>query len=387
MTPAISCRHCGFPPASSSTSVSSTNDLTTVSSTNNLASANVSTALTNSINTSALTGLTNGAGSFTINGQTIGFNISKDSISSIIANINNSNAGVLASYNPGTGNITITNQQTGSLGITMTDSTGLLAQLGLTGSGSKTTYGVNAQFTVNGSSAVQTSNSNVLTSQITGIPGLTVTANEAGSDTITVSANTTQAQTNLQTFITAYNQLNTDINYETQITVNADGTVSSSPLSENQEQDWMTTLREDLFKSVNNGSSTVSSISQIGLDFNESDGSLSISDQAAFTSALNSNPEAVAEIFNTPTGGLANVVNTYIQNLSKTGGIYQTQTNALNTDISSLHDRVSQLEIKINDDQTNLTNSFQSMESAISNVQNQEKILNSMLGTTNTVTA
>ncbi len=103
-----------------------------------------------------------GNGSFTVNGVSVAYNVNTDTLSTVLGRINNSGAGVTASYDATDDRILLTNTATGDLGVGVADVSGnLMAALGLTGSGAALTRGANAQFQVN-NGALQTSESNTL---------------------------------------------------------------------------------------------------------------------------------------------------------------------------------------------------------------------------------
>lgn len=362
---------------------------TTVQSSTTLGATNINTALVNALDTGSLTGLSSGDGSFTINGKTITYNINTSSIRSIMNSINNSGAGVLANYDTGSGNLVIINKTTGSTGISFSDSTGILSQLKLTsGAGATTSYGVNAQFTINGSSTVLTSNSNTLSDAITGIPGLSVTIKDTGTDTMTVKADTTAAKNNIKAFLTAYNKMNNDIASATKITVNADETVTSAALASNREvTGWLADLRSMMFDEVNTGTTALSRLYHLGIDFNKTDGTLSVTDETALNDALEDDPNAVAKIFNyANTGadkskdGLGNRVYNFIQNIVTTNGAYSDQKDSYNNQIETINKQLDTMERKVASDQDRLTASFQAMEAAMQKIQQQSQIFRSYFG-------
>src|SRR5690606_35672021 len=93
-----------------------------------------------------------GKGSFTINGVSIDFDVDADSLSTVLARINASSAGVTASFDSASDRVVLTNKSTGDLGISLSEAAGgLLGALGLT-NGTTFTAGENAAFTVNGGS-------------------------------------------------------------------------------------------------------------------------------------------------------------------------------------------------------------------------------------------
>ena len=151
------------------------------------------------------------SGSFTINGTTIDWS-SQDSLSTVLNRINTSQAGVRATYNSQTDQVTLTNLATGNQAISVGEAAaqpgqaGLLAALGLVGPNAATTAGKTAQYTIatNGGSAgaTQYSNSNTITSAV---PGLTFNLTATGTSTVTVAQNTAAAANNITSFVNAFN--------------------------------------------------------------------------------------------------------------------------------------------------------------------------------------
>ncbi len=116
------------------------------------------------------------SGTFTINGVQISVNAATDNLASVLTRINQSNAGVVASYDAASGRITLTNQNTGPQSIVLgagSDSSNFLTATGLTNaSDAATAIGKQASVTLQSAGgAPQTiySNSNSVTSAIPGV--------------------------------------------------------------------------------------------------------------------------------------------------------------------------------------------------------------------------
>ena len=229
----------------------------------------------------ALTGQdSNGNGSFSINGVQINYNTGTDSLATVIGRINNSDAGVTASYDPTANRMVLTNTPTGDLGFSVSDVSGkgnLMAALGLTGAGTSLTRGVNAVFSVNGG-PTQVSTSNALTPAQLGVSGLNVTVNSAGTQTIKVATDTSAIQTAITSFINDFNQVQTDIANDTLISVSSAGSVSTSILSGDHEVgDWGSSLEMTVFGAGGGLTGAIKSLDNLGIDFNGTTGQLVIS--------------------------------------------------------------------------------------------------------------
>ena len=146
------------------------------------------------------------SGSFNVNGKTISWDAAKDTLGSILSKINSSGAGVSAVYDPTTDSVSMTNIATGSQSIDLDpthDSGGLLAALHLIGGAAQQKLGQTAQFSINGG-PTQFSNSNKVSNVL---PGLAITLAGTGSTSLTVSQDTATTITNVQGFVSAFNDL------------------------------------------------------------------------------------------------------------------------------------------------------------------------------------
>jgi flagellar hook-associated protein 2 len=147
-----------------------------------------------------------GAHSFTINGATINYDTSVDSLSTVLSRINSSNAGVSATYDPIADKISLTQSKPGSIAISLADDGAggdFLAKTGLLSA--TQTLGTNAEYSVNGGpTQYSASNTVTLTTGVT----LTLNGLTAGSPaTVTVGQDTSTAVGNITNFVNDYNSL------------------------------------------------------------------------------------------------------------------------------------------------------------------------------------
>jgi flagellar hook-associated protein 2 len=173
------------------------------------------------------------AGNFTINGITISVNPAADNVADVITRINNSNAGVTAAFNQATGTITLTNKVAGPQSIVLSDgSSNFLSASGLTsGAGATVQAGTQAKVVLqNPSGTTQTiySNSNQVTNAIPGIQ-LNILQTSATPFTVSVSQDTSQLVSSINTFVSAYNAAINEINQATQAPVVPTTPVGSLP--------------------------------------------------------------------------------------------------------------------------------------------------------------
>jgi len=358
------------------------NTTDSVSSSSPLGSVAMGATLANADLKTALTGQdSSGNGAFSINGVSFTYNTGTSSLATIMSQINNSTAGVTASFDPTDDRLILTNNSTGDVGIGVSDTSGnLMGALGLT-TGSTFTHGQNAQFSINGGSTTA-SQSNVLAAAATGITGLSVTVNTLGSQTISVSPNTDAMTTAINGFISAYNTLQSDITSLTTISTGVTGTVSTSILSGNQEvPQWATDLRNLAFNAVSGVSGAITSLDQIGIGFSGTSNQLSVLDQTQLNNALSTEPTAVGAFFQNPTTGFAAEFNSFTANiLQPTTGDLAVETAGLNQENADDATKISQLQIQLDAERTNLTNEFLAMQTAQSQAESDEEIINGLSG-------
>lgn len=321
----------------------------------------------------AITDGGSGNGAFKINGVTINYDASTNTLQDVINNINASAAGVTASYDPINNRFVLANNNTGDVGISMQDVTGnLLAATGL--SGGTLSHGKNLLYTLNGGSQQIVSQSNVIGPTSSGVSGLSVTALSTGITTVGVSSDTATISTAIQKFVTDYNSAQTYIASQQKVTTGANGTVTPGTLtSDNTASDLVTALRSAVsaVENITGTSGTVSSLSDLGFKSNGQDNTIALSSSSTLSSALTSNLSDVAALFSDPTNGLAVQLNKYITaTISPTGAI-PTRTSDLSQESTTIGTQISNLENKITNDTNQWNSEFANMEAAESQT-NQE---------------
>jgi flagellar hook-associated protein 2 len=311
-----------------------------------------------------------GAGTFSINGVSIDYNVNSDSLSSLMKRINASGAGVAASYDVVNDRVQLANSVTGDLGITLNETAGgILGALGLT-AGYTTVAGKNAAFSVDGGPTL-ISASNTLDATAHGISGLNVTVDSVSTQTITVAADTAKMRSQIESFISAYNAVGTFLDEKTKIT-SADGKVTPSVLTDNRDvQAWGRDLRNLAFQAVAGLTGTIKRIDDLGLDLDRN-GQLSIKNSDKLEAALTDHAGDVEAFFTTATTGFAAKFDTLLGNQVKLGTDSQARLTKTNADIDR---QIADLERRMTQQRELLTNSFIAMETAQSRIQQQSTAL------------
>jgi flagellar hook-associated protein 2 len=334
---------------------------------NVLASAGLSTAIT------AVDGT--GAGTFSINGVSIDYNVNTDSLAALMKRINASAAGVTAAYDAVNDRMTLTNNATGDLGVSFSEATGgVLAALGLD-TGATTVRGENAEFSIDGGPTL-ISTSNTLDSAMLGVTGLSVTVDTVASQTVSVAADTAKMRASIDSFVTAYNAVQLYIDEKTKIsTVN--GKVTTSVLTSNREvQDWARQMRGLAFGSIA-GVGGIDRLDDLGLDLDQ-DGRLSIEDGSKLDAALANQGSDVEAFFTTATTGFAAKFDLRLDRLIDTDNDTQERLAQTNSRIDL---QIADLERRLAQRRELLTSSFIAMESAQSNIQRQSAAIANAFGT------
>ena len=317
-----------------------------------------------------------GAGSFAINGVAIDYNVNTDSLSAVLTRINESDAGVTASYDSVNDRVVLTNKTTGDVGLGATETgDGLLNALGLT-TVSTLTRGKDAQFTVNSGSTL-TSHSNNLSETDLGIEGLSVSITSTDTQTVTVKADTASMNAAIKDFITKFNAVQSYIDSQTKITKTPDGKVSAALLADNREvQTWASQLRSLAFGEVSGMSGTIERLSSMGIDFSSFDSTLSVRSQSQLDLALSTKGTDVAAFFNTATTGFAAKFEDFLTaKLTATTGPLATQMASLNKQNANIDQQILTLNRRLENQRQLLTSAFLSMQNAQSVAQQQQQTL------------
>lgn len=349
------------------------NGTSSVTSTSALGHVQTGVTMTNSDLATPITDGGNGQGEFIINGVTINYDASSDSIQNVLNKINSSTAGVTATYDSINNRFVLTNNTTGNVGISMQDVSGHGNFLAATGLSSGTLQqGQNLLYTLNGGTQQLQSQSNTITSTSSSITGLSVTASQTGSATMSVTGDTSDLSTAIQKFVTDYNTLQNYISAQQVVTTSSSGTVTPGTLTADQTSSQLASdLRTIVAAALPSLSgNAVSMLSDLGIDTNGKDNTLSV-DTTTLNSALASNLSNVESLFNDPTNGIATQLNNYITSAIGPNGTITDHQASLTQQSNNISTQISNLNAQITTNEAQWTSEFQAMEQAESQT-NQE---------------
>ncbi len=350
---------------------SGTTNTGTITSTAPLGHLNMAATLNASDTQTTITDGGSGNGAFTINGVTINYNASSDTLQNVLNNINASAAGVSAAYDPINNRFVLANKSTGDVGISMQDVTGnFLAVTGLSGGTLK--HGQNLVYTLNGSSQNIVSQSNTIGASSSGITGLTVTALAATTGsippvTVTVGADTAGISTAIQKFVTDYNTTQSYISSQMAVTTAPDGSVTAGTLTgDTNANDIVTTLRSmaTAVKNIAGTSGAVKTLADLGFQSNGHNNTIALANPGTLTSALTNSLNDVKALFSDPTYGLAVQLNKYITATISPSGTLTGQQADLTKQSTDITTQISNLENKIASDTAMWNSEFTNMETA-----------------------
>lgn len=316
-----------------------------------------------------------GVGSFSINGISIEYDIDSDTLRDVMDRINGSEANVEMSYDPASDRFRLINRETGSLGLEVSESAGgLLEALGVYSTAS-TTLGDNARFSINGGGEI-TSTSNSFDSSVHGVSGLNVRAQSIGTDTVTVSPDTSSIRSKIDTFIEKYNAVQGYIDASTEVKVSSDGEVTTNVFSGDREIDGIgSQLRSLLFQEVSGMSGAIKRLQDIGIDFSGESRNLTVSDATALDDAIRDNSQLVASLFNDETDGLSKRLSDYIETLVESDGFFDKQTGLANDQIDRIELQIDDFERYVTFREDQMTDAFIAMEMAQLQINNQMQTL------------
>jgi flagellar hook-associated protein 2 len=299
-----------------------------------------------------------------------------DSLTTLVSKINSADGGLTASiFNDGSSapnRLELTSSQTGTAGQLMIDMSGLPA-LTL----SETVQAQNAVLQVGGSGTgagvLTTSSNNVFTGVL---PGATLTVNQASTTpvAITVATSNTSLVSALQSMVTEYNSyrstLETDTAYNT--ANNSAAILTADPTATNLDVELSNALTANFL-----GSGSIQSLGQLGITFN-TDGTLSF-DQSTFDSAYSADPSTVQQFFTKSKTGFSAQMHTLLTNVGGAGkSLLADRVTALGSTITGDQSRITEMNSALDQEQLDLYDQFDAMETAISKIQSEMDVVNTI---------
>lgn len=249
------------------------------------------------LDSARIAGLTSTAsGKLRINGIDIGYDTTVDSLAAVVARINASGAGVLASYDAVADKITLQAQATGATSLAVSDTSGdLLAKLGVT-AGASETLGVNAKYEVDTGSgyAVRWSTSNTVGDAVSGVTLQLERLTGATPVTVTVSTDADRIVGAVKDLVSAYNKAYAKVRELTGRDGLLQGDASLNGIAGR--------LRDLIDENALGLTGSYTALWQVGLTFGAAGAAVGTTntlqlDETKLRAALAADPQAVARLF------------------------------------------------------------------------------------------
>lgn len=358
------------------------NNSGTVTSSTRLGSIKLNSVLSSANFSTTISDGGSGNGEFKINGVSIQFNASTDTVSDVISRINNSSAGVFAYYDSNSDRFILTNKLTGDRGIALEDVTGnfLEATKLLSSSGGTLSRGNNLLYTVNGGDQ-QSSLSNTITEANMSIPGLTLTALKTGTVNVQIDNNTDAVKNALASFIEEYNKVQSLIDNYTASSTDSSGKVTAGILaSDGDANEIARKLRTLATSSLSGLSGTIIRLEQLGYTSSGDNDSLTLTNGTALDNALSQNLSAVKDFFTNESDGFIKYFNDYLDKLIGDDGSLLNKDLSLTNQVKSIDDQISSMERIVQQTREQMIASFTAMEQAQSRINQQLQYLLQQFG-------
>lgn len=223
---------------------------------------------------------------------------------------------------------------------------------------------VNAKYSIDG--IKMESNSNKITSAISGVTLDLVAADTAKPITISVSSNTDTLKTSVQSFVTAYNALMTSINSQTKVTATGDAaTTTSGPLTgDSSMRQLVASLRGELVNGSGAGSMT--GLAQMGITTDQKTGLLSLDDKT-WDKAVVKGAGDIAKLFTGDTGLITRMNKATASYVGSTGTL-ATRASDLNSKLTQLTTQQTDLDRRMEDLQKSLSAKYTAMDTMIAQI-------------------
>lgn len=225
---------------------------------------------------------------------------------------------------------------------------------------------VDAQLTVNGMTVTRSSNT---VDDL--VPGATLTLTKVGTATITVGRDADGIAAKVSTFVDAYNKLQSTITNLNKKggTLEADNTVRS-----------VLSNLQGVFNSApaegTSGFSDYRYLAQIGVSF-QKDGTLAL-DKDALKKAISTNFDNVVKMFTDTDNGYAQRLYDKATDMVTTGGLLESRTTGMNSQIKSLNDRMDQVQAKLDSTEARLKKQYAAMDTTVASLKNISSYISSI---------
>ena len=326
-------------------------------------------------------GTTATTGAFSINGVSISYS-SSSTLASVLNSINDSTAGVQASFDSGLNRIVLKNKEAGNRGVVLAQSgsSNLLTAFGLTGG--TLSNGTDLVYSINGGATAK-ARSNTIKDSDSGLTGLTITASKVGTTTINSANDTGAARSAVDALVTSVNRVQSLISSLTVSNRDAAGKITAGVLAYDQTIFQLgSSLRSLLSLQLSGGpSTTIRGLADLGYSTTGYTNELSATNSASLNTALSSQLSEVQKFFSTTTTGLSERITSFVKPMvDENSGTLPQRQKGLTEQSSKLDDQLVAMERRVQSNRERLLAGFRAMEAAQAKSNSQMQFLNQKLG-------
>jgi flagellar hook-associated protein 2 len=238
-----------------------------------------------------------------------------------------------------------------------------------------TQQGQDAQFTL---SAFPTTTFSRATNSFSDVlAGVTIALKSEGTATVTVDDDPDKIVAQVQTVVTAFNDLVTFVAGESTVEESKDkeDVKTGSLATDTTVRRLVGRLHELLSDAFAGAAGKYVNLSSLGIT-TQRDGTLKL-DETKLRAAIGDDPQGVAEVFggDGTSAGIADRVSAAIDQATGAGGALATHTSALDERLRSLHDQIDDGERRLAAVELDLRRQFAALESLVSTLQSQSSFL------------
>jgi len=322
-------------------------------------------------------------GAFSINGVSIDYS-SSSTLASVLNSINDSTAGVQASFDSGLNRFVLKNKEAGNRGVVLAQSDGgnFLTAFGLTGTGSSLSSGTDLVYSINGGATAK-ARSNTIKDSDSGLTGLTITASKVGTTTINSANDTGAARSAVDALVSSVNRVQSLISSLTVSNRDAAGKITAGVLAYDQTIFQLgSSLRGLLGLQLSGGpSTTIRGLADLGYSTTGYTNELTATNSATLNTALSSQLSEVQKFFSTTTTGLSARISTFVKPMvEENSGTLPQRQKGLTEQSSRLDDQLVAMERRVQSNRERLLAGFRAMEAAQAKSNSQMQFLNQKFG-------
>ncbi|WP_432471965.1 flagellar filament capping protein FliD [Amphritea sp. HPY] len=210
------------------------------------------------------------------------------------------------------------------------------------------------------------------------IPNATITLKESNASepiTLSISENSSAIKNQISTLVDGYNELITLINQQT--SYNSETNAAGALLGDSLVNNLQSQIRNALTSQISNSSSSYTSLSSIGIT-TEADGTFKL-DSDKLDTALNDDYAGVTTLFSGEDIGVAQKVDTILENYLKSSGTFDSRTDSINNKLEGLTEEREKLDFKSAKLEARLFKQFNAMDLLVNQLNSTGQWLTSAL--------